>query len=110
MNTIEAIIMGLVQGLTEFLPISSSAHLRILGAIFGDDPGAAFTAITQIGTESAVLIYFWKDISRIVQMVPSLGARSQRRFPKRPGCADRVDDYCRFFADRNLGAARPGLD
>ena len=66
MNTIEAIIMGLVQGLTEFLPISSSAHLRVLGAIFGDDPGAAFTAITQIGTESAVLIYFWKDISRIV--------------------------------------------
>ena len=65
-NTIEAIIMGLVQGLTEFLPISSSAHLRILGALFGDDPGAAFTAITQIGTESAVLIYFWKDISRIV--------------------------------------------
>lgn len=66
MGIFEAIIMGLVQGLTEFLPISSSAHLRIVGALFGDDPGAAFTAITQIGTESAVLIYFWKDISRIV--------------------------------------------
>lgn len=66
MNTFEAIIMGLVQGLTEFLPISSSAHLRILGSLFGEDPGAAFTAITQIGTETAVLIYFWKDISRIV--------------------------------------------
>jgi undecaprenyl-diphosphatase len=56
-----------VQGLTEFLPISSNAHLRIVGAAFGwDDPGAAFTAITQIGTELAVLIYFAKDIARIV--------------------------------------------
>ncbi|HHT40087.1 MAG TPA: undecaprenyl-diphosphate phosphatase [Actinomyces sp.] len=67
MNWLEAIILGLVQGLTEFLPISSSAHLRIVGELMGmDDPGAAFTAITQIGTESAVLIYFWKDIVRII--------------------------------------------
>ncbi len=64
----EAIILGLVQGLTEFLPISSSAHLRIVGEFLGagDDPGAAFTAITQIGTETAVVIYFWRDITRIV--------------------------------------------
>ena len=56
MNLIEAIVLGIVQGLTEFLPISSSAHLRIVGELFGwDDPGAAFTAITQIGTEAAVL-------------------------------------------------------
>jgi undecaprenyl-diphosphatase len=64
---IEAVVLGLVQGLTEFLPISSSAHLRVVGSIFGwDDPGAAFTAITQIGTELAVLIYFRRDIGRII--------------------------------------------
>ncbi len=68
MNFLDAIVLGLVQGLTEFLPISSSAHLLILGHFlpFASDPGAAFTAITQIGTEAAVLIYFWKDIVRIV--------------------------------------------
>jgi undecaprenyl-diphosphatase len=64
---IEAIVLGLVQGLTEFLPISSSAHLRVVGEIFGwGDPGAAFTAITQIGTELAVLLYFRHDIVRII--------------------------------------------
>jgi undecaprenyl-diphosphatase len=63
----EAVVLGLVQGLTEFLPVSSSAHLRIVGALAGwDDPGAAFTAITQIGTELAVVLYFWRDIVRIV--------------------------------------------
>ncbi|MGY1620202.1 undecaprenyl-diphosphate phosphatase [Geodermatophilus sp. SYSU D00691] len=67
MGWFEAVVLGLVQGLTEFLPISSSAHLRIVGEAFGwDDPGAAFTAITQIGTEAAVLLYFRKDIARIV--------------------------------------------
>ena len=64
----EAILLGLVQGLTEFLPVSSSAHLRIVGEFLpsAQDPGAAFTAITQIGTETAVVIYFWRDIVRIV--------------------------------------------
>ena len=64
---IEAAFLGLLQGLTEFLPISSSAHLRIAGEFLpsGADPGAAFTAITQIGTETAVLVYFWPDIMRI---------------------------------------------
>ncbi|MFD3923473.1 undecaprenyl-diphosphate phosphatase [Streptomyces sp. NPDC058595] len=67
MSWFESLILGLVQGLTEFLPISSSAHLRLTAAFAGwHDPGAAFTAITQIGTEAAVLIYFRKDISRIV--------------------------------------------
>lgn len=68
MGMFEAIILGLVQGLTEFLPISSSAHLRIVGELFfnGTDPGARFTAITQLGTETAVLIYFWGDITRII--------------------------------------------
>lgn len=64
---LDAGILGLLQGLTEFLPISSSAHLRIAGEFLpsGADPGAAFTAITQIGTETAVLVYFWSDIRRI---------------------------------------------
>ncbi|NYI60835.1 undecaprenyl-diphosphatase [Cellulomonas soli] len=62
----EAIVLGLVQGLTEFLPVSSSAHLRIVGELIGSaDPGAAFTAITQLGTESAVLLYFRRDIASI---------------------------------------------
>ena len=63
----EAIFLGALQGLTEFLPISSSAHIRIAGEVFGTnaDPGATFTAITQIGTELAVLIYFRRDILRI---------------------------------------------
>ncbi|GGK88771.1 undecaprenyl-diphosphatase [Curtobacterium luteum] len=68
MHILEAIFLGFVQGLTEFLPVSSSAHLRIVGLFLPDaqDPGAAFTAVTQLGTETAVLIYFWKDITRIV--------------------------------------------
>jgi undecaprenyl-diphosphatase len=68
MSFLEAIILGLVQGLTEFLPISSSAHLRLVGEFLPSrsDPGATFTAITQLGTEAAVIIYFWKDITRII--------------------------------------------
>ncbi|MCX0242641.1 MULTISPECIES: undecaprenyl-diphosphate phosphatase [Streptomyces] len=80
MSWFESFVLGLVQGLTEFLPISSSAHLRLTAA-FADwqDPGAAFTAITQIGTEAAVLIYFRKDIARIVSAwFRSLTDRSMR--------------------------------
>lgn len=63
---LKAIVLGTIQGLTEFLPISSSAHLRIFPELFGwGDPGAAFTAVIQIGTELAVLIYFRHDIWRI---------------------------------------------
>jgi undecaprenyl-diphosphatase len=66
MTWYEAVILGIVQGLTEFLPISSSGHLRIVPALFGwNDPGAAFTAVTQLGTMAAVVIYFAKDIWRI---------------------------------------------
>ncbi|MGY1835943.1 undecaprenyl-diphosphate phosphatase [Blastococcus sp. SYSU DS0510] len=77
MGWIEAIVLGIVQGLTEFLPISSSAHLRVVGEAFGwGDPGAAFTAITQIGTEAAVLLYFRHDIWRIITAwIASLGGR-----------------------------------
>ena len=68
MSIWDAIILGIVQGLTEFLPISSSAHLRIVGEFLpaAQDPGATFTAITQIGTEIAVLLYFWRDITSIL--------------------------------------------
>ncbi|MGZ0710933.1 undecaprenyl-diphosphate phosphatase (plasmid) [Coraliomargarita sp. W4R53] len=68
MQLLEAILLGLVQGLTEFLPVSSSAHLRILGEFLptAQDPGAAFTAITQIGTEAAVVLFFWRDIVKII--------------------------------------------
>ncbi|MGW1840329.1 undecaprenyl-diphosphate phosphatase [Streptomyces sp. NPDC002067] len=67
MSWFASFVLGLVQGLTEFLPISSSAHLRLTAAFAGwHDPGAAFTAITQIGTEAAVLLYFRSDIARIV--------------------------------------------
>src|SRR3954452_16971970 len=59
MGPFEAIVLGIVQGLTEFLPISSTAHLRIVPAFCGwDDPGAAFTAVVQLGTTAAVLLYF----------------------------------------------------
>ncbi|WP_239153147.1 undecaprenyl-diphosphate phosphatase [Virgisporangium aliadipatigenens] len=62
----EVMVLGIVQGLTEFLPVSSSAHLRITSAIFFDrDAGASFTAVTQLGTEAAVLLYFAKDLWRI---------------------------------------------
>jgi undecaprenyl-diphosphatase UppP len=80
----DAIILGIVQGLTEFLPISSSAHLRIVGEFLpaAQDPGATFTAITQIGTEIAVLVYFWNRIARIiVQWFRSLTGSVPRNDP-----------------------------
>lgn len=81
MSWFESFILGLVQGLTEFLPISSSAHLRLTAAFAGwNDPGPAFTAITQIGTEAAVIIYFRKDIARIVSAwARSLTNKEMRR-------------------------------
>ncbi len=63
MSLFQAIVLGLVQGLTEFLPISSTAHLRIVPELLGwQDPGAAYSAVIQLGTVAAVLIYFWKDL------------------------------------------------
>ncbi|MBC9943962.1 undecaprenyl-diphosphate phosphatase [Leucobacter sp. cx-328] len=67
MSFVDAILLGILQGLTEFLPVSSSAHLRIASELLGiGDAGAAFTAITQIGTEAAVIVFFWRDIVRII--------------------------------------------
>jgi undecaprenyl-diphosphatase len=63
----QAAVLGVVQGLTEFLPISSSAHIRVVSELAGwEDPGAAFTAVTQLGTDAAVLLYFRRDIARII--------------------------------------------
>jgi undecaprenyl-diphosphatase len=74
MTLLQAIVLGIVQGLTEFLPISSTAHLRIVPVVFGwdfygdannHDPGAAFTAIIQLGTTAAVVIYFWRELLHV---------------------------------------------
>jgi undecaprenyl-diphosphatase len=67
MGWIEIIVLAIVQGLTEFIPVSSTAHLRIVPALLGwKDPGAAFSAVIQIGTPAAVLSYFWRDVVRIL--------------------------------------------
>jgi undecaprenyl-diphosphatase len=80
MSALEAIVLGIAQGLTEFLPISSTGHLRILPAFFGwEDPGAAFTAVTQLGTMAAVLLYFREDLARIARAwLRSVAARERR--------------------------------
>lgn len=68
MSALEAVVLGIVQGLTEFLPISSTGHLRIVPAFVGwEDPGAAFTAVVQLGTMAAVLVYFRADLARIAR-------------------------------------------
>ena len=67
MSWLQVVVLAVVQGLTEFLPVSSSGHLAIVSeAFFGADAGASFTAVVQIGTEVAVLLYFARDIGRIV--------------------------------------------
>ncbi|HET8758350.1 MAG TPA: undecaprenyl-diphosphate phosphatase, partial [Solirubrobacteraceae bacterium] len=77
MNLLQSIVLGIVQGLTEFLPISSSAHLRIVPAMLGwEDPGAAFTAVCQLGTEAAVLIFFRHELWAIA----SKWLRGPRRY------------------------------
>ena len=66
MSWVEAVVLGIVQGVTEFLPISSTAHLRIAPELFGwKDPGAAFSAVIQLGTVAAVIIYFGRDLVRL---------------------------------------------
>lgn len=89
MHLLQALVLGLIQGLTEFIPVSSSAHLRIAGIIVlgGTDPGAAFTAIIQLGTELAVLVYFRRDIVRIVSrfvlgLAATKGADGAPRVPR----------------------------
>lgn len=81
---LEALFLGLVQGLTEFLPISSSAHLRIVGEFLpsAKDPGAAFTAITQIGTELAVLLFFRVEIASIIKNFFRISILRNRNYSK----------------------------
>ncbi|RNI21368.1 undecaprenyl-diphosphate phosphatase [Flexivirga caeni] len=84
MTWIEAIVLGIVQGLTEFLPISSSAHQLIVGRLFwgNDGGGSAFTAVNQLGTETAVIVYFWRDIVRIInQWALSVAGKVPRADP-----------------------------
>ncbi|MFT4298896.1 MAG: undecaprenyl-diphosphate phosphatase [Aeromicrobium sp.] len=84
MDFLRSIVLGLLQGLTEFLPISSSAHLAIFPKFFGwQDPGAAYTAVVQIGTELAVVLYFWRDIWAIGSgWVRGLFSAEARRAPE----------------------------
>ena len=73
MHLLQAIVLGIVQGITEFLPISSSGHLRLVPALLGwGDAGPAFTAVTQLGTITAVFVYFWHDLVRVAKSL--LGA------------------------------------
>jgi undecaprenyl-diphosphatase len=74
-NWFQAIILGMVQGLTEFLPISSTAHLKVVPVALGwGDPGVAFTAVIQLGSIAAVLWYFWSDLSQITRgMITAMG-------------------------------------
>jgi undecaprenyl-diphosphatase len=83
-DALQAIVLGIVQGLTEFLPVSSTAHLRIIPAFFGwEDPGAAFTAVVQLGTMAAVLLYFRRELWEIAEAwVRSVLARE--RAPQDP--------------------------
>ena len=109
MSLIEAIVLGIVQGLTEFLPISSSAHQRIVPALLGwDDPGAAFTAVTQLGTEAAVLIFFRHEIWAIATHVAALAARPVAALA--PGRADGLVPDRRHDPDRGPRARVPGRD
>ncbi len=83
MDLLRSIVLGIIQGLTEFLPISSSAHLAIFPQLFGwEDPGAAYTAVVQIGTEVAVVLYFWRDIWTIASAwLRGLVSRKARQDP-----------------------------
>lgn len=87
MSWIQTIVLSLVQGLTEFLPVSSSGHLRIVSTLFwGEDAGASFTAVVQLGTELAVLVYFAKDIFRIAKAwLSGLFDKSKRDFDYKMG-------------------------
>jgi len=84
MDLLQATVLGLVQGLTEFLPVSSTAHLRLVPELFGwPDPGAAYSAVIQLGTTAAVILYFWKDQLALGRaMVDGLRARAPLQSPE----------------------------
>lgn len=87
MSWLQVIVLSIVQGLTEFLPVSSSGHLRIVSELFwGEDAGASFTAVIQLGTELAVLVFFAKDIWRILTgWFAGLADKTKRGFDYRMG-------------------------
>ncbi|MDC7109044.1 undecaprenyl-diphosphate phosphatase [Corynebacterium afermentans] len=87
MSWVQVIVLSIVQGLTEFLPVSSSGHLRIVSQLFwGEDAGASFTAVIQLGTELAVLVFFARDIWRILTAwFAGLADKSKRNFDYRMG-------------------------
>lgn len=88
MTIIEAIVLGIVQGLTEFLPISSTAHLRVVPALVGwEDPGAGFTAVIQLGTLLAVLVYFWRDLAASAKGVARALRSAEQSLEARLGVA-----------------------
>ena len=107
MGWLEALVLGIVQGLTEFLPISSSAHQSIVGQFFGgQDPGSAFTAITQLGTEAAVIIFFRHDIWLIIRNWALVAGRQDPA--RRSGGPDGLAGDHRLDPDRAARAAVPG--
>src|SRR6478736_3797793 len=99
MSWLEAIVLGLTQGLTEFLPISSSGHLIIVPWLFGwESPGVAFDAALHLGTLLAVLAYFWQELLQMVKAVPTI--LRKRTALLEPSAADDGDDG--FFARLGL--------
>ena len=119
MSWLEAVVIGLVQGLTEFLPISSSGHVRIVPALFGwEDPGAAFTAVIQLGTMAAVLVYFRSDLWAIVTAwlaelrVPWSRASHNAKLgvADPPGDDPDLDLRRRLQRPDRIGSARPVRD
>lgn len=76
---LKAVLLGVVQGLTEFLPVSSTAHLRIIPSFFGwGDIGASYTAVIQVGTMIAIIMYFWKELAAMT--VSFLGSLKSKDF------------------------------
>ncbi len=95
MSWLEAIVLGLTQGLTEFLPVSSSGHLIIVGWLFGwDSPGLAFDAALHLGTLLAVFVYFWRDLLQMVQAIPTI----LRKRTALLGAAEPGEDDDTFYA------------
>ena len=88
MSWVQVIVLAVVQGVTEFLPVSSSGHLAIVSRIFfAADAGASFTAVSQLGTEAAVLVYFARDIARILKAwFSGLASKTRRDTDYRLGC------------------------
>ncbi|AKT50821.1 hypothetical protein ADJ73_04995 [Arsenicicoccus sp. oral taxon 190] len=113
MTWLAALVLGMVQGLTEFLPISSTAHLRVVAAPAGwPNPGAAFTVVTQRGTESAVLLYFRRDTASILRTwTRSRGPRACGRTPKaRPGWPSPLAGAARSPGDADCRGPRDHPD